>query len=476
MKQTTFVKRPIRFLALCLILSLTFSLASCFNSGRNAAVEDFRQAITTGNESLARDIYVEQRTRKGFDKALYVTVVEEQITEIGRQYSEGKLKYDQASLTLETLQFHPEITDELTAKIAEVQAILQRGDAISGDLEQAQIFVAAKDYEPALQLYDKILETFPEHPQVRTERATALGEYVLQTDTRASELAGEGYPRTALAIVEKALTYDNNNQALLTRKATLVKSIAAKDAEIRAEIPKIELNALLKNGDLLGAQQYLDKISEQGVDVSLLQPLLDERVNLYITAVLESASSLASTNISGRWTVNPYRAAIAKLDEALNFYPSDESLLAAKARYESLTPNNAIGDVSVTMGSVTRDATGTDANGYTYESGGFDEALAIKPDVTFRYTMSGYSQTRIIISPKTADTAVYNNMSVRIVLDGAAVLDEMAFANSLGTIDLTLDTNTDSVIEIQVRQSGFASFFEGIIGRNQLFVELYRLN
>ncbi len=472
MRQPTILKQ----LALVLSLCLTLGLVACFNTERDAALEDFRRAVEAGNPSLARDIYVEEKTRKGFDKAFFLRIVEEEITGIGQAFSEGNLSYDQAILSLDALQFTRELTDDLQEKIAEVSDLLRRGDTIEADLAQAGIYAEAKDFVSSLALYDEILAKFPENAEVRTARAEVLGDFALQADTRAGELAREGLPRAALAIVEQALSYDRQNQALLIRKASLERTIEAKDAEIRAQIPKIELNLLLRKGDLLGAQKYLDEVSEMGVDVSSLQPLLDERVNLYISAVLESASSLATTNFAGRWTQNPYRQAIAKLEEALALYPQDPNLLAAKSRYESLTPDNVTADVSVEMGTVTRDATGTDAHGYTYERGGFDEALSIKPDVRFSYDMGGYQKTRIILSPRTADTSVYSNMVIRITVDGETVLEAEQFASSLNAIDLTLDTSSDSVVQIRVQQSGFASFFEGILGRNQLFVELYRYN
>ncbi len=465
-----------RVLSICLSLVILLGVASCRDQTQEEKLEAFTTAVTEENYSLAADLYTEAQARKGFAEAEWVAVLDGKVSEIRRGYQIGNLNYDRTVLSLRALELKPTLAELVRPALDEAERDLAQGEAVNEELERAQIFAEAGDYRQSLAKYRDILEQFPDHAQARTEEAAVLGAYTAESDKQAEELVKEGYPRAALALVEQALTYDEGNQALINRKAEIESAIIEKDNSIEAEIPRYELGLLLEDGDLKGAESYLKALDEQGIDTTLLRPMLDEQIDSYITAVLESARALANEALEGRWAQNPYSRTIAKLNEGLALYPDNAQLKEAKQSYQQQVPENVAEDITIVRGDAVIGATGTDARGYTYREDGFDKALQVKPDTVFSYRMDGHRQTRLIISPKTADTNVYRNMIIRIAVGDDVIYDNVPFEESLATLDQLLEVGGSQTVTVTVLQSGFASFFDGILGRNALFIELYRLN
>lgn len=464
-----------RFLAWALVPMLLWTMTACNYSPKQENLEAFQAAVLEQNYPLAGDIYTEAAIPKDFDAAPYVTSLVDEVGKIRTEFASGAMDFDQAILALEGLRFHADLSERIAPNLAEARAEITKIDDIDESLELARIFALGGDYRQSLEQYATVLQASPEHAEARTAQASVLGEFTAAGEAKAAELLTKGFPRTALYIVEQGLLYDSGNQALAARKTEIEKAIADKDAAIKAEIPRFELNLLLRDGKLKDAQEYLDQLAEQGIDTAPLQPLLDERIDLYISAVIASASDLASAALSGRWPAAPYSKAIAKLNEGLALYPNNKQLQAAKTKYQNASPDNTADNITILQGNVQSDATGSDAGGYTYRSGGFDSPLLVKPDTIFTYEMGGYDKTRIVFSPKSADNAVYSNMAVIVKVDGDTVYSEEPFENSLKAVTLNLNVSKSSVIRVTVQQSGFASFFDSIIGRNSVFIELYRL-
>lgn len=433
----------------------------------------FAEAITAGNYPLAADIYREASMREGFDPEAFAEPVRRASERVVAEFKQGKIDFDKADLALRALSFSPELNELLASDFEAAKASISPGENIEEALKQARLFAEAGDYQSSLMRYDEILAAYPEHAEARSQRSTMLGEYVDSVDKRSRELAKQGFPRSAIFIVERALAYDPDNQVLLARKAELEKKVSEQAAKIKEEIPKYELGLLLKKGDLAGAQKYIDKVKDRVKDVEPLQMMLNEEIDRYVQALIDRAASEAAEDIQGRWSAPPYGRAIATLNEGLALYPDNSALKEAKEGYQAKTPVNVCADIEKIRGNITEGGTGTNAAGYSYSAEAYDRAVLTKPDMSFSYNTQSYPKTRLIISPKSSDTSVYANMELIITIGGKTVYSDVPFSSSLNTLDLSYDLEGSPDVQITLRQSGFASFFEGIFGRNLVFFEMY---
>lgn len=439
-------------------------------------LQAFDRAVTAGNFPEAADIYREASVREGFDEAPFAKRLKDEAARIVASYKRGDMSFDQADLALGALTFSKDLNRVLREDFAKARASILPTENIAAAISQARLYAESGDYQGSLRLFAEILKKFPEHAEARGAEKTVLGEYAEHVVKESRQLETDGYPRTALRMVDRVLSYQKDNAGLAARKAELEEAIKKQTAKVRDYIPKYELTQLMDKGDLLGAQAYINRVKGLVKDVTPLQVMLNERVKRYIDMLISSAADLVDKDLSGRWTTNPYARAIAKLDEGLSMFPESSALLEAKSIYEGKAPVNAANQLKNVTGSVTVGATGQDANGFTYAAGAFNTAVLVKPDASFSYAGGNHAKTRIVIAPRTADPSVYKNMTITIEINGEKVYSDKPFAEHYPTLDLSYDLSADSEVRITVRQSGFASFFEKIMGRNTVFFELWLTN
>lgn len=471
-------EKILRFGVTALLLLCLTPLAGC---GQQRQLKENRQAferaVKEGNYPVAADVYLEASVRENFDPKPFAEVLRLKSENVVAEYKQGRMEYDKADLMLQALAFNEDLNELLKEDFAAARASIKPPESMDESLKQAKLYAEAGDYRSSLECYDKILANYPEDAEARSQRAETLGEYVTAADKQSEELEKQGYPRTAVKLVERALAYDADNQVLKDRKAELEKDIKEKTEKIKSEIPVYELGLLLKDGDLKAAEAYIDEVKSKlkEKDVERLQLMLDEEIDRYIKALIDRAAAEAEEDYKGRWTSSPYARAVGTLQEGLSLYPDNAALAEAVKGYEEKTPLNVSGRLVQNRGSIQENASGANAAGYNYDNEGFDKAVLTKPDMSFTYKTNGYESTRLIISPKTADAAVYQNMVMTITVGGETVYSGEPFSADLDTLDLSFDLKADTEVTVTLRQSGFASFFESVLGRNNVFFEMYLL-
>ncbi len=390
-------QRSLSFFSLLLALVLLLQAAGCRKQELKDNKTAFDEAIAAGNYPLAADIYREASVREGFEAEEFAETLRIESEKIVTAFRQGRINFDKADLALQALTFSDELNELLAADFEAAKAAVSPGENIEEALQQAALFAEAGDYESSLQRYDAILEDYPEHAETRSGRSTVLGAYIDLTEKQSKDLEKEGYPRTAMLMVERALGYDPENQVLLSRKKDLQQSISDTESIIKAQIPVYELGLLLDEGDLKGAEAYIEKVSGE-IDektADKLQLMLEEEIDRYVEALIKRAGAEAAEDIEGRWPASPYARAIHTLNEGLALYPENAALISEKAAYEAKTPVNVSGKIRQNRGSITVGATGTNASGYTYSKGNFDTAVLSKPDMNFSYNSEGYGATLI---------------------------------------------------------------------------------
>lgn len=463
---------PARLLSL-LLIPLLF-LSSCKGFAKDLPAE-FKKAVEQENYPLAADLYREASIGVNFNEEVYNDIVKNKAGEIVRRYRMGEISFDRADLSLKALEFSDKLSQTLKESLEEAKHSVAPGESSDEALERAKLYAEAGDYKSSLESYDRILEKFPEKAEARRAYATVLGEYIEEAEKQSRELEKEGYLRTAIMLMDRVLEFDPDNQALISRRDELKASVAKKEKEIKAAVPRYELNLFLEKGDLEGAKAYLETVKDKAEDIEGLETLYQESVDTYVEKLISSASAYAVEDRKGRWSESPSARALAAIREGLAMFPDNEALLKAEKSQLNMQPYNVVDKVQNSYGAITRGGSGSSAGGYYYDGRGFDRAILTKPDVSFSYTNTGYAATRILITPQSSDPGNYDNLSITVQVDGAAVYSGNPFADSAGVIDLKYNLNTSSTVKITVRQSGFASFFESIMGRNNLFFEMYLL-
>ena len=201
------------------------------------------------------------------------------------------------------------------------------------------------------------------------------------------------------------------------------------------------------------------------------EALLEESKKQFINNILAEAEKLAGS-LSGRWQNNPYSQAIAKLEEGLAMFPNNKEMQAAKSKYESLIPTNLARSIYDAEGKVESGASGMDATGFEHSSSDFNRAVYARPDSSFKFNVKN-NNLRILAIPQTDDVSVYKGLQLQIKINGSTVYNSSAFSDSTSELLFEYEVESGTTVEIVVVQSGFASFFDRILGRNGVYFEMF---
>lgn len=453
-----------------LTLASTLLLVSACRSEVETPYDDFVQAVETRNYLRAGDIYKIQENQAGFDNQEYIDHLKTRIEQVVQTYHKGEIAYDEALLQVDSYRFATTWSEEVSSAITSAKARLLPEDAMAESLTLAKSYQESEAYEEALIILERILNSEPNHSEARTLRNEVTKQYTEEIKIAAEQLLEEGYPRTAIRRIDASVAALGENEELSALKKKAEEQIEHRNEEIKLQVPKSELNALLEENKLQEAQKYIETLIEMGYDTTEFSAQLEERLEQEIQAILREAENLANQN---NGSARALRNGIQHLNQGLRRFPNDQSLLNKRAELEQRIPKIISPTLTNTSGTVNTGVEDTDANGNQYTAGQDFPAISMKPDSSFSYQTGAYTKTRIVMNPKTADASVYANFVVEVSINGEAIYSQMPFAIQTGTLDVTFDVPEGATVEVKIRQSGFASFFEGILGRNTVFAQIY---
>lgn len=445
------------------------ALNAC-NAEEESYFTKFQTAITNKNYVLADDLYALAANESAFDPQEYQNIIIAEINTVVEEYEKGTKQYDEAYLNIDSYKFALDWSEAISDKIAEAKASIKPDDAISHHIEQATLLAKSGAYREALAIMDGILQENPSLEEARAAKRSIVSVYVADVVKKAENLLEAKQARAALKVLDIAIDVLGEDETLQKTKLTAEAQIKEQDQLIKNKIPEFELQDLFEKNDLKGASEYVDKLEEGGYDVTEFRSLIESKIDAEIEKYMVDAEALAE---KGGGSASALRDAVLKINEGIAKYPEDERLIQKKSELEKRLPKLVSPSIDSTSGYVRKDVSGEDANGGVYTAGHEFPVHAMKPDSSLEYNVGRYQKSRVVINPKTADASTYENFVVDILINGQEVYSDIPFSIETGTVDLTFDVASDSVITIRVKQSGFASFFEGILDRNMVYVRLY---
>ena len=123
-------------------------------------------------------------------------------------------------------------------------------------------------------------------------------------------------------------------------------------------------------------------------------------------------------------------------------------------------------------GKVESGARGKDATGFDHSPSDFNRAVYVRPDASFKFNVDN-NNVRILAIPQTDDENVYKGAQMEIKINGSTVYESKIFSDSTSELLFEYEVEPGATVEINVLQSGFASFFDKILGRNGVYFEMF---
>ena len=460
-------------LVLALLIFMSWMLIAC-KSDKKLLLEEFKQAISEANYSEADEIFGKAKLLDDKQVNKYVDVVKIELARVLKNYENSDSDYDSSVIELEALilgnNFKEFIKPAVDQAIAQVKAV-DDAKVMAGS---AASFADEGEYLKSLELYNEALKLSPENAEYKKARDEVKCKYLAELQEEARVLIDGDLPRSALLSLEYALELAPNDEKILALQKDAKELIEKKEEALIDALIGYEINEIFASGSFDTMEKRLKDLKEKGVDVSAFETKLDEMKQNYINKIIAEAKNLAGSLGGNHWESNPYQDSINKLNEGLARFPENESLLELRTYYEENLPDNVANNLYGSYGHVNSSANGKDATGYEHDSSKFNRAIYIKPDAGFKFNSAEKNKIRMLVIPQTDNTNVYNNMQFTVKINGETVYEKEVFSGSTEGLLFEYDVSSDSEIEIFIQQSGFASFFDNILGRNGIFIEAFK--
>ena len=456
-------------LALALVLVLS---SGCFQQGEY--LEDFNAAFVADNYAQANDIFAEAEASGNYELQDFLVIVQYEIDAIVDSFQDERLSYDEANLALRNLRlgddFEPFIRGEIETAISEISEV----NHVQLSIERADMYLSVGEYEEAIDVYDGIIAAYPDDVEAKAARSAAVQAYTANTMTRASELVEAELPHSAIFVLDRNLEYDADNPELLSLKSQAEASIEARETEIQNIALDKAVAEVFATGNFTQIEDFIAELETLGIDTAEYESRLQTAIENYINTAVAEAQELASSLGSGHWGSNPYAEAITRLNQALQLFPNNENLLSLRNQYQSDVPENIAGSITETYGHVNSSATGTDADGYSYNPANFNRSIYLRPDSGFTINTGDKTNLRLLITPQTSSPSTYRNFNLTISINGETSYSATPFEESTSGRLFEYELPANSVVQVSISQSGFASFFERILGTNGIYIEGFR--
>lgn len=465
------VKAFREFKVLVLLMVVLMFLSGCSNSKNylkqfNKALEESRLADANGIFAKAKNDPEAKISDEDFLEA-----VKPYLDKVIKSYKNNEINYDLAMVELNNYKLGREFSSVSDSTVKEYQKTISTVDKNTQLQANAETFSKVGDYWRSIRYYDEILKTDPENAEANQGKSNAVTAYLNGIIANAKQELNAGYPATAIVLIDQATEVVPEHEELKNLRKQAENKIREQRKNIQKSIIKNTLDTYLYNGNLNQAEEFIASLKTKGLDVAEYEALLEESKKQFINNVLAEAEKLAGS-LSGRWQNNPYSQAIAKLEEGLAMFPNNKEMQAAKAKYESKIPTNLAGSIYDAAGKVESGASGMDATGVEHSASDFNRAVYARPDSSFKFNVKN-NNLRILAIPQTNDVSVYKGLQLQIKINGSTVYNASAFSESTSELLFEYEVESGTTVEIVVVQSGFASFFDRILGRNGVYFEMF---
>ena len=456
---------------LVLLIIASMFLAGCSNS--KDYLKQFNTALEENRLIDANKIFVKAKNdpeskAKNED---YLGAVKPYLDKVISNYKSDEINYDLAMVELDNYLLGSEFSAVAKGTVEEYKKEISNVDTNSQLLANAETFNKVGDYLRSIRYYEEVLKNDPENEQASQGKSSAVTAYLNGVIAKTKQEINSGYPATAIILIEQANEVVPENEELTNLRKQAEDKIKERRNNIQKVIIKNTMDSYLYNANFKQAEEFIATLKAKGLDVTEFETRVEESKNEYINAILNDAESLAES-LSGRWQENPYSKAIAKLDEGLTMFPNNQAMQDAKAKYESMIPTNLSKSIYDREGKVESGARGTDATGVEHSPSDFNRAVYARPDASFKFDVDN-SNVRILAIPQTDDEGVYKGAQMEIKINGSKVYESDIFSGSTNELLFEYEVEAGSTVEITVVQSGFASFFDKILGRNGVYFEMF---
>lgn len=462
-----------KIISLMLVVFLSVFIVACAREEANF-LEDFTLAIEAEDFAGAYDVYEAAEDAGNYPLQDFIEIVELEIEQVVEDYNAETLTYDEANLKIQSLSLGADFESHVSESLEVAANEIRKTDGLLFAMDNANIYMEAEDYQHAIVLYEEILINNPDYQPAINARIEAIEEFSNQTIEEVGGLLENGLNRSALVNVETALAFDPNNTELQGLKTEIEVSIAAKEEEIQDVALNLAVQEMFESGSFTEIEDFLADLQSKGVDTAEYEARLEEAITNYIDTAISEARNLAGELGSGHWESNPYSDAINRINQALALFPDNESLQNAKSNFENSIPDNIADDIFDTSGNVHNATNGTDANGYEYDSSAFNRAIYTRPDSSFKFNNGSYGNVRLLVTAQSENPSVYSGMIMTILIDGEVRYEQEIFTSESRSMLFEYELPEDPEVEIRLVQSGFASFFDRILGLNGIYIEGFR--
>lgn len=456
---------------LALLIIASMFLAGCSKS--KDYLKQFNTALEENRLIDANKIFVKAKNdpESKANNEDYLAAVKPYLDKVISNYKSDAINYDLAMVELDNYLLGKEFSVVVSETVENYKKEISTVDTNAQLQANAETFSKVGDYLRSIRYYEEILKNDPENEQASQGKSAAATAYTNGVIAKAKQEINAGYPATAIVLIEQANEVVPENEVLKNLRKQAEDKIRERKNAIQKVIIKNTIDSYLYNANFKQAEEFIASLKAKGLEVTEYETRLEESKKEYINAILNDAASLAGS-LSGRWQENPYSQAIAKLEEGLVMFPSNQAMQDAKAKYESMIPTNLSKSIYDREGKVESGAKGTDATGFEHSPSDFNRAVYVRPDASFKFDVDN-SNVRILAIPQTDEENVYKGAQMEIKINGSTVYESDIFSDSTNELLFEYEVEPGATVEINVLQSGFASFFDKILGRNGVYFEIF---